>query len=161
PLDVAPALCGGNSKYKYMHPNAAVHRMPTCVPAAHAAASLPVSNGVEWANRDGKLALGKFSLIQTPAHQGLAGIIAARDAGAAKRSTVVLAAPGSEEISVGSVGRRNLSLKWAHGHSYASVELAIQMIASGKYPMQEISTHTFGLSQVADAIEAVAGEGAP
>ena len=52
------------------------------------------------------------------------------------------------------------SIKWAHGHSYASVELAIQMIASGKYPLEEISTHTFGLSQVADAIQAVAGEGA-
>ena len=73
---------------------------------------------------------------------------------------MVLAAPGSEQISVGSVGRRNLTIKWAHGHSYASVELAIQMIASGKYPLDEISTHTFSLSQVGEAINAVAGEGA-
>ena len=89
------------------------------------------------------------------------GAVAQGMAAASKFSTVVLAAPGSEEISVGSVGRRNLVLKWAHGHSYASVELAIQMIASGRYPMDEISTHTFGLSQVDEAIKAVAGEGAP
>jgi threonine dehydrogenase-like Zn-dependent dehydrogenase len=35
------------------------------------------------------------------------------------------------------------------------------MIASGKYPMEDISTHTFGLGQVDEAIKAVAGEGAP
>jgi threonine dehydrogenase-like Zn-dependent dehydrogenase len=184
-----------------MHPNAVVHKMPSSVPAAHAAAFLPFSNGVEWAYRYGEIGLGKSILIQGPGQQGLACVIAAREAGAAciivsglgrdtrrleiarklgahatvnieaedliqrvrdetggagadvvvnvsggrgavaqgiavaaKRSTVVLAAPGSEEISVGSIGRRNLTLKWAHGHSYASVELAIQMIASGKYP---------------------------
>lgn len=228
PLEIWPALWGGYSQYMYMHPNAVVHRMPEHVPAEQAAAFLPFSNGVEWAHRYGGVGLGKSILIQGPGQQGLACVIAAREAGAAcimvsglardakrleiarklgaqvtvdiesedlvarvkdatggegadvvvnvsggrgavaqgiavagKRSTVVLAAPGSEEISVGSVGRRNLVLKWAHGHSYASVELAIQMIASGKYPLDEISTHTFGLSQVDEAIKAVAGEGAP
>jgi threonine dehydrogenase-like Zn-dependent dehydrogenase len=228
PLEVWPALWGGYSQYMYMHPNAVVHPMPEHVPAKHAAAFLPFSNGVEWAYRYGGVGLGKSILIQGPGQQGLACVIAAREAGAgciivsglgrdtrrleiarklgahvtvdidsedlvsrvkdatggdgadvvvnvsggrgavaqaiavaSKRSTVVLAAPGSEEISVASVGRRNLALKWAHGHSYASVELAIQMIASGKYPMDEISTHTFGLSEVDQAIRAVAGEGAP
>lgn len=228
PLEVAPALWGGYSQYMYMHPNAVVHRMPEHVAPQHAAAFLPFSNGVEWAYRYGGVGLGKSILIQGPGQQGLACVIAAREAGAAcimvsglardarrleiarklgahvtidiesedllarvkdatggegadvvvnvsggrgavaqgiacasKRSTVVLAAPGTEEISVGSVGRRNLSLKWAHGHSFASVELAIRMIASGKYPMEDISTHTFGLSQVDEAIKAVAGEGAP
>ena len=89
------------------------------------------------------------------------GAVAQGMAAAGKRCTMVLAAPGSEDISVGSVGRRNLVMKWAHGHSYASVELAIQMIASGKYPLDEISTHTFGLNSVADAIQAVSGEGVP
>ncbi|HEV7665932.1 MAG TPA: zinc-binding dehydrogenase, partial [Chloroflexota bacterium] len=88
------------------------------------------------------------------------GAVAQGIAVAAKRSVVVLAAPGSEQIAVNTVGRRNLTLKWAHGHSYASVELAIQMIASGKYPLSEISTHTFSLDSVAEAIQAVAGEGA-
>jgi threonine dehydrogenase-like Zn-dependent dehydrogenase len=228
PLDVWPALWGGYSQYMYMHPNAVVHRMPTHVRAEQAAAFLPFSNGVEWAYRYGEVGLGKTILVQGPGQQGLACVIAAREAGAAciivsglardarrleiarklgaqytvdiesedlvervkditagqgadvivnvsggkgavaqgmavagKRSTMVLAAPGSEQISVGSVGRRNLTIKWAHGHSYASVELAIQMIASGKYPLDEISTHTFPLSQVAEAITAVAGEGAP
>src|SRR5690348_14127270 len=174
PLEVPPALCGGYSQYMYMHPNAVVHRMPEHVAAQHAAAFLPFSNGVEWAYRYGGIGLGKSILIQGPGQQGLACVIAAREAGAAciivsglgrdarrleiarklgahatvnidaedliqrvrdetggdgvdvvvnvsggrgavaqgiavaaKRSNVVLAAPGSEEISVGSVGRRN------------------------------------------------------
>jgi threonine dehydrogenase-like Zn-dependent dehydrogenase len=228
PLEIWPALWGGYSQYMYMHPNAVVHHMPSHVRAEQAAAFLPFSNGVEWAYRYGEVGLGKSILIQGPGQQGLACVIAAKEAGAgciivsglsrdarrleiarklgadvtvdietedlvsrvreatgaqgvdvvvnvsggkgavaqgmavaAKRSTIVLAAPGSEQISVGSVGRRNLVMKWAHGHSYASVELAIQMIASGKYPLDEIATHTFGLDGVADAIRAVAGEGAP
>ena len=32
-----------------MHPNAIVHKVPSNIPAAHAAAFLPFSNGVEWA----------------------------------------------------------------------------------------------------------------
>jgi threonine dehydrogenase-like Zn-dependent dehydrogenase len=227
-LEVWPGLWGGYSQYLYMHPNAVVHKLPAHVPPAHAAAFLPFSNGVEWAYRYGEVGLGKTILVQGPGQQGLACVIAAREAGAAciivsglardarrleiarklgadytidieaedlvervreitgrqgvdvvvnvsggqgavaqglavaaKRSTVVLAAPGKEEISVGSIGRRNLVLKWAHGHSYASVELAIQMIASGKYPLDEIATHTFSLGEVADAIAAVAGQGAP
>jgi threonine dehydrogenase-like Zn-dependent dehydrogenase len=227
PLDVWPALWGGYSQYLYMHPNAVVHHLPGGIRAEHAAAFLPFSNGVEWAYRYGEVGLGKSILIQGPGQQGLACVIASREAGAAciivsglardtrrmeiarklgadhtvnieaedlvsrvkditggagadvvvnasggrgavaqalavagKRSTIVLAAPGNEDISVGSIGRRNVVMKWAHGHSYASVELAIQMIASGRYPLDEISTHTFDLDHVAEAIEAVAGEGA-
>lgn len=229
PLAVSPALWGGYSQFLYLHPNAVVHRVPSHVPAAHAAAFLPFSNGIEWAYGYGGVGMGQSIVIQGPGQQGLACVLAAREAGAAciivsgmardarrleiarklgahhtinveeqnlveqvreitggegadvvvnvtgssrgtvaegiamagKRSTVVLAAPGAEQVMANSVGRKNLVVKWANGHSYASVELAIQMIASGKYPMEEISTHTFGLAEVADAIRAVAGEGAP
>ena len=84
PLDVYPALWGGYSQYMYMHPNAVVHRMPTHVRAEQAAAFLPFSNGVEWAYRYGEVGLGKSILIQGPGQQGLACVIAAREAGAAR-----------------------------------------------------------------------------
>jgi threonine dehydrogenase-like Zn-dependent dehydrogenase len=76
---------------------------------------------------------------------------------AAKRCNVVLAAAGSQTIDVGSFGRRKLTLKQANGHSYRSVELAIEYLAAGLLPMEEIATHTFGLDEAKAAIDTVAG----
>ena len=64
-------------------------------------------------------------------------------------------------LTCGAPGRRRIALKRANGHGYSAVELAIQFIASGKYPMANISTHTFPLTRAAVAIDAVAGRGAP
>jgi threonine dehydrogenase-like Zn-dependent dehydrogenase len=77
---------------------------------------------------------------------------------AAKRCNIVLAAAGSQTIDVGSFGRRRLTLKQANGHSYRSVELAIEHLAKGLLPMDEIATHTFGLNQAREAIDTVAGK---
>jgi threonine dehydrogenase-like Zn-dependent dehydrogenase len=77
---------------------------------------------------------------------------------AAKRCNIVLAAAGSETIDVASFGRRMLTLKQANGHSYRSVEQAIEYLASGELPMDRIATHVFGLGQAKDAIDAVAGK---
>lgn len=78
---------------------------------------------------------------------------------AAMRCTVVLAAAGNEQISVGGWGRKKLTMKWANGHSYQSVEQAIRLIASGKYPLNELCTHSYGLDDVGLAIRTVAGDG--
>ena len=229
PISMAPALWGGYSQYMYVHPNAVVHKVPSNIPAAHAAAFLPFSNGVEWAYGYGQVGLGDSILIQGPGQQGLACVIAAKAAGAsciivsgltrdarrmevarllgadytidvetedlvskvrdytggdgvnvvvnvtgggngtvaeaiavaAMKCNIVLAAAGSEMIDVGSFGRRKIVMKQANGHSFQAVELAIQFIASGKVPMDVISTHTFPMSRAMEAIDAVAGRGAP
>jgi threonine dehydrogenase-like Zn-dependent dehydrogenase len=229
PLTTWPALWGGYSQYMYVHANAVVHKMPGHIPAAHAAAFLPFSNGIEWAYEYGQVGLGDAILIQGPGQQGLACVIAAKAAGAScimvsglsrdkrrmdvarklgadytidvesedlvarvkdatggegvnvvvnvtgggkstvaeaievasKRCNIVLAAAGRETIDVGTMGRRKIAIKQANGHSYKSVELAIEFIASGKVPMEDISTHTFPMSRALEAIDAVAGVGAP
>ena len=84
PVDVWPGLWGGYSQYMYVHPNAVVHKMPSHIPAAHAAAFLPFSNGVEWAYEYGEVGLGDAILIQGPGQQGLACVIAAKAAGASQ-----------------------------------------------------------------------------
>lgn len=228
-IETWPSLWGGYSEYMYVHPDAVVHKMSSSVPAPHAAAFLPFSNGVEWAYRYGQVGLGDSIWVQGPGQQGLACVIAAKAAGAsciivsglsndtkrleiarklgadvtidaqtedvrakvmdatggegvnvvvnvtgggkgvvadsiavaAKRCNIVLAAAGKETIDVSTFGRRKLSIKQANGHSYKSVELAIDFISSGKYPMEEISTHTFPMTKAAEAIDAVAGRGAP
>jgi hypothetical protein len=54
-----------------------------------------------------------------------------------------------------------MTLKSARGHSYRAVELALQHLASGRFPLELMTTHRFGLAEVDYAIKSVAGEGAP
>lgn len=227
PVGLWPSLWGGYSQYLYVHPNAIVHKMPSNIPPTHAAAFLPFSNGVEWAYEYPDLRIGESIWIQGPGQQGLAGVIAAKAAGASciivsglgrdkrrlevakllgadytidvddepdpvariydytggegvnvvvnvtgggrgcvdqavkaahkRKCNIVLAAPGHEELDLGSLPRKKITLIRANGHSYRSVELAIQFIASGKLPMDQIATHAFPLSKAKEALETLAG----
>jgi len=53
-----------------------------------------------------------------------------------------------------------ITLKSARGHSYRSCELALQQLASHRFPLELVTTHRFGLSETAHAIQSVGGEGA-
>ncbi|MCA1645084.1 MAG: alcohol dehydrogenase catalytic domain-containing protein [Chloroflexi bacterium] len=57
--------------------------------------------------------------------------------------------------------RKYITMIAARGHSYASVELAIERIASGKYPLDLLTTHRFGLENVDLAIKSTGGQGQP
>ena len=63
---------------------------------------------------------------------GAEGTIAESIAFAARNGVIVLGVAGDELIRTTGTGRKNLTIKWAHGHSYRSVERAIQTIASGE-----------------------------
>ena len=75
----------------------------------------------------------------------------------AKVATLVISDAGKESVSEASFGRRELTIKSANGHSYRSCERAIQMIASGEFPIGDLSVPPFGLNQASQAI-AVAGK---
>lgn len=57
--------------------------------------------------------------------------------------------------------RKNITVKGVRGHSHRAVELAIQLIASGKYPFEKMCTNTFGLNEVRSALFTVGREGDP
>jgi threonine dehydrogenase-like Zn-dependent dehydrogenase len=59
------------------------------------------------------------------------------------------------------MARKYITVKAARGHSYTSVELAIQRIASGKFPLDLLCTHAFGLDGVDLAIKSTGGTGMP
>jgi hypothetical protein len=54
-----------------------------------------------------------------------------------------------------------MTLKSARGHSYRSVEMALQLLAAKRFPLDLITTHRFTLSDVDYAIRSVGGQGAP
>jgi threonine dehydrogenase-like Zn-dependent dehydrogenase len=54
---------------------------------------------------------------------------------------------------------RFLTVKGMRGHSYESVEMALAIIAAGKYALEELCTHSFPLAEVDAALRTVGGEG--
>jgi threonine dehydrogenase-like Zn-dependent dehydrogenase len=234
PVSLAPSLWGGYSHYQYLHPDTVFHKVPAHVPAAQAAMALPLGNGIEWACLQGGANIGQTVVIQGPGQQGLACVIAAKEAGAsciivtglgsptdlfrlglARKlgadhtidieqhdlleavaeitngrmadlvidcasggpatvvSAIQLARKRGRVILGGSKHRRIpefdsdrlishfINVKGMRGHSYQAVAMAMQIIASGRYPLDLMSTHEFGLNDVDAALHTAGGQGMP
>jgi threonine dehydrogenase-like Zn-dependent dehydrogenase len=52
-----------------------------------------------------------------------------------------------------------ITIKSARGHSWRACELAMEQLASGRFPLELLTTDTFGLDEVDQAIRTVGGEG--
>ncbi|MCW2682080.1 MAG: alcohol dehydrogenase GroES domain protein [Frankiales bacterium] len=56
------------------------------------------------------------------------------------------------------MSEKAITLKSARGHSYRSVELALDQLASRRFPLERLATHRFPLEDVDRAIRILAGE---
>jgi threonine dehydrogenase-like Zn-dependent dehydrogenase len=63
-----------------------------------------------------------------------------------------------QSVPIGEIKKKYLTVRAPRGHSYSAVDLALRYIASGKYPLDEVCSHDFGLSEVDIAIKATAGK---
>jgi threonine dehydrogenase-like Zn-dependent dehydrogenase len=62
---------------------------------------------------------------------------------------------------IGRITAKAITIKSARGHSFKACELALQQLASKRFPLEKVTTHTFGLNDVDLAIRSVGGQGAP
>jgi threonine dehydrogenase-like Zn-dependent dehydrogenase len=60
---------------------------------------------------------------------------------------------------LGKVTTKFITIKSARGHSYKACELALQQLASKRFPLEKVTTHRFGLKDVDLAIRSVGGQG--
>ncbi len=61
------------------------------------------------------------------------------------------------DFPIKTVTEKAITLKSARGHSYRACELALAQLASRRFPLERLTTHTFGLDEVDRAIKAVGG----
>lgn len=83
---------------------------------------------------------------------------------ARKRGRVILGGRSPDkkaEFDTDILVKKFLTLKGVRGHSWEAVELAIQIIASGKFPLEDMCTHVFPLAQTHHALMTVGGQGEP
>ena len=79
-----------------------------------------------------------------------------------KAGTIVIQGEMKEfpNFPVEKVTTKYITIKSARGHSYKACELALQQLASHRFPLELVTTHTFGLKEAEYAIKSVGNEGA-
>jgi threonine dehydrogenase-like Zn-dependent dehydrogenase len=223
-------LWGGFSEYMYLPWNAVLHHIPDSITPEQAGMVMPLSNGIEWALLTAGVGYNDTVLIQGPGQQGLAQLVAAKQAGASKiivsgttrdkrRFDLALELGADEVIDVltedprekvmdltegrgvdyvldctsragtapvllgidvlkrregtlliqgelaafpdfpvKQVTEKSITIKSARGHSFKACELAVAQLASGRFPLEKLATHRYGIDQVDHAIRVLAGE---
>ncbi|GAX90380.1 zinc-dependent alcohol dehydrogenase [Effusibacillus lacus] len=81
-----------------------------------------------------------------------------------KGATVIFGSYKYQTISdfnIDMVVAKTLNLKGVRGHSYESVKMAIEFIASGKFPLRKMNSHDYPLHDTDKALKTAGGEGEP
>ena len=84
PLSYPPGLWGAYADYMYLDPHSIVHPISKDLPANIAVMFNPIGAGFRWAVEIPETGANDTVLILGPGQRGLASVIAARAAGAAK-----------------------------------------------------------------------------
>lgn len=65
------------------------------------------------------------------------------------------------DFDIDMVVQKTLNLKGVRGHSYESVKMAVEFIASGKFPLRTMNSHNYKLADTDMALKTAGGEGEP
>ena len=102
-------------------------------------------------------------VLDCTAGAGTTPILLGVDALKRKAGTIVVQGEMTEfpNFPLGKVTVKAVTIKSARGHSYKACELALEQLASHRFPLEKVTTHTFGLKDVDLAIKSVGGHGVP
>jgi threonine dehydrogenase-like Zn-dependent dehydrogenase len=110
--------------------------------------------------RDVTRGRGVDVVLDCTAGAGTAPVLLAIDA--LKRREGVMVVQGElavfPDFPMKKLTEKAISLRSARGHGYRACELAVAQLASGRFPLEHLATHAFGLDQADRAIRAVGGE---
>ena len=125
---------------------------PGFEPPAYTAAD-PIAGGTAY---------GKWWVTQA-AGAGTLPILLGVEALKRKGGTMVVQGEMADfpNFPIGKMTVKFITLRSARGHSYKACELALQQLASHRFPLEKVTTHAFGLKDVDLAIRSVGGHGVP
>jgi threonine dehydrogenase-like Zn-dependent dehydrogenase len=108
-------------------------------------------------------AKGVDVVLDCTAGAGTVPILLGVDALKRRGGTMVVQGEMAEfpNFPIGRITAKAITIKSARGHSYQACELALQQIASQRFPLDKVTTHRFGLKDVDLAIRSVGGQGMP
>jgi threonine dehydrogenase-like Zn-dependent dehydrogenase len=99
-------------------------------------------------------------VLDCTAGAGVAPVLLGIDA--LKRRAGVLLIQGElatfPDFPVKKLTEKAITIKSARGHSYRACELALAQLASGRFPLERLTSHTYGLHDVDVAMRTVSGE---
>src|SRR5262249_16182507 len=106
--------------------------------------------------------VGVDVVLDCTAGAGTAPVLLGIDALKRREGTMVVQGDlaAFPDFPIKKLTEKSIAMKSARGHSYRSCELALAQLASGRFPLEKLSTHTFGLKDTDRAIRTVGGEGA-
>ena len=102
-------------------------------------------------------------VLDCTAGAGTMPVLLGVDALKRKAGTIVVQGELAEfpNFPLAKITLKFVTIKSARGHSYKACELALEQLASRRFPLEKITTHTFGLKDVDLAIKSVGGHGVP
>ena len=99
-------------------------------------------------------------VLDCTAGAGTAPILLAVDALKRREGTMVVQGElaAFPDFPLKKITEKSISIRSARGHGYRSCELALAQLASARFPLEKLCTHSFGLADTDRAIRTVGGE---
>ena len=170
PTDRHPGLWGGYAQHQYLSPDTMVLTVPDGLDPVLATLFNPLGAGIRWGATVPGTGPGDVVAVLGPGIRGLCSLVAAREAGAA---FVMVTGHGARDRSRLSVARRfgaDLVVDTAEQDPVAALKgetggavgrhvdpqrAALQLLASGRYPFEDIERRTAGFDDVSDVLQAM------